>query len=125
MDIENIIEEKEEKVKKDFRKKLRRYRKELENEKKINSSLTKRIQLLNIQDYSISDIDLNREGIILHSNDQKQSKSQLEYHKYPSQLEEDQISEESYEKKRRKSSQPQISQSRFLSCKIIELLTFR
>ena len=60
----------------------------MENEKKINISLTKRIKLFTPQDRSISDIDLHDEEIMLFNMNKKHCKSQLEFKRKPSEFEE-------------------------------------
>jgi hypothetical protein len=78
-ELESIIQEKEHRVKRSYKKRLRRWRKELENEKKINLSLAKRIRLYRPNDRSISDIDLEDHFDPLSKYaSKKQSKSQLE-----------------------------------------------
>lgn len=61
-DLEGLIQEKELKAKRNYKRKLRRCKKELENEKKINNSLVKRISLFNPNDRSISEVDINEDS---------------------------------------------------------------
>ena len=77
-ELEQMVQNKEQKVKKNYRRKLRKCRKELENEKKINLSLAKRICLINPNDRSISEVEhRNHKNAKIYYNDMKQSKSQL------------------------------------------------
>jgi hypothetical protein len=87
-DLENLIQEKEQKVKRNYKRKLKRCKKELENEKKINISLIKRISLFNPHDRSISDIDLNEDANPgLKYVSKKQSKSQMDFNRGMSRFE--------------------------------------
>ena len=56
-ELEQCIQNKEDKVRRNYRRKLKKWRKELENEKKINISLAKRICLINPDDRPASAFD--------------------------------------------------------------------
>lgn len=79
VDLEQLIHEKEQKVKRAYKRKLRRCKRELENERKINISLAKRINLYNPEDRSISEADFSthKDNGFYYIN-KKQCKSQLD-----------------------------------------------
>ena len=79
VDLEQLIHDKEQKVKRAYKRKLRRCKRELENERKINISLAKRINLYGPEDRSISEADFstNKDSGFYYIN-KKQCKSQLD-----------------------------------------------
>lgn len=68
-ELDNLIQVKEQKVKRTYKRKLKRVKRELENEKKINVSLAKRISILG--DRSISQIQNMNAPYGEHFNDRK------------------------------------------------------
>ena len=66
-ELESMVHEKEQKVRKVYKKKIRKFRKELENEKKINVSLAKRICLIggDTSSSSIPNLNVNHSRLFL------------------------------------------------------------
>ena len=56
-ELEEYVQSNEDKVRRNYRRKLKKWRKELENEKKINISLAKRICLINTEQRPASAIE--------------------------------------------------------------------